>query len=295
MIRLAHLSDIHLTPLPEVSLLDLANKRITGYLNWRVKRKNALRSDTLSTLTAHLLGQHPDFIAVAGDLVNLALDAEFDNAARWLEALGPPEKVCVVPGNHDAYVPGALDVATRAWGPYMRGETLDDAPFPYVRRFGDVAIVGCSSAIATLPFIAAGRIGTDQADRLARILKHLDDAGYFRVVMIHHPPVSDDVEIHKRLLGASLFRDAIVASGAELILHGHTHRATIHSVPGPGADVPVIGVAAAGAEPGSGSDPARYNLFDIERSGNGWSCTMNEWGFQRIGEKIVLRLKMRIH
>jgi 3',5'-cyclic AMP phosphodiesterase CpdA len=295
MIKLAHLSDIHLTPLPPVSPLQLANKRITGYLNWRFRRKHALGGTTLDALTAHLLASHPDCIAVAGDLVNLALPDEFDNAARWLETLGPPQSVCVVPGNHDAYVPGALEAAKRSWGDYMRGETLDNAQFPYARRLGDVAIVGCSSAIATPPFIAAGRFDEAQAGRLARILKHLDDAGYFRVVMIHHPPVSDDVELHKRLIGADLFRRAIAKEGAELVLHGHTHRATIHSIAGPNGDVPVVGVAAAGAGPASRSDPARYNLFDIEKSGSKWSCIMREWGFQRIGEEIVLRLEMRIH
>ncbi|MNY71738.1 hypothetical protein D3C86_2101480 [compost metagenome] len=60
--------------------------------------------------------------------------------------------------------------------------------------------------------------------------------------------------------------------------------------------MPVVGVAAASAaQGGTLDDPARYNLFRIERSGDrGWSCTMREYGFQRLGSDIVMRLQMRI-
>ena len=61
--------------------------------------------------------------------------------------------------------------------------------------------------------------------------------------------------------------------------------------------MPVIGVAAAGAaqsEDGS-EDPARYNLFKIERVGTAWSCSMREFGFQRLSPDIVLRLSLRIY
>ena len=57
----------------------------------------------------------PDHIAVTGDLVNLALDIEIEMARQWLELVGPPHDVSVVPGNHDAYVPGAFDKVCRAW------------------------------------------------------------------------------------------------------------------------------------------------------------------------------------
>ena len=58
----------------------------------------------------------PDHIAVTGDLVNLALDDEVEAARGWLETVGPPDLVSVVPGNHDAYVPGALARVRKAWG-----------------------------------------------------------------------------------------------------------------------------------------------------------------------------------
>ena len=296
MMTLAHISDIHLAPLPQPSLRDLASKRLTGWLNWQLKRGRMMRRDTLSAIVSHLKGHKPHMTAVTGDLVNLALEEETARAANWLSALGTPEAVCAIPGNHDAYVGGALPAALSAYGGYMSGETLDNHPFPYVRRRGQIAMIGLSSAIATPPFVAAGKLGSDQIARCARLLKLLGDAGYFRVVMIHHPP-NPELAKSKRLglWDAEEFRKVIKALGAELILHGHTHLSSINSIGGPSADVPVIGVAAASSAPEGHDAPGRYNLFHIEQVGNQWSCMMREYGYQRIGDEIALRLQMRIY
>jgi 3',5'-cyclic AMP phosphodiesterase CpdA len=151
MITLAHISDIHLSPMPDLGWRDLVGKRLTGYLNWKLKRHDELNSETLASLVAHLQAQNADFTAVTGDLVNLAMRSEMDRAGKWLEALGIADKIAVCPGNHDAYVPGALESAQEIWGDYMRGETLDDSVFPFVRRVGELAIVSCSSAVPTRP------------------------------------------------------------------------------------------------------------------------------------------------
>jgi 3',5'-cyclic AMP phosphodiesterase CpdA len=296
MTVLAHISDIHLSPMPEISWRDLVGKRITGYINWRLRRHEELKGETLANLVTHLQGQNADFTAVTGDLVNLALGFEMERAGKWLEALGAPDRICVCPGNHDAYVAGALETAQKSWGDYMRGETLDEAVFPFVRRIGDVAIVSCSSAVPTRPFLAVGRFDEQQAARLATILRGLGEQGLFRVVLIHHPPNPELQHPSFGLKGHRLFRQIIAQEGAELILHGHTHRSSIHSIPGKNHEVPVVGVAAASAaQGGTLDDPARYNLFKIERSGEGWTCTMREYGYQRLGNDIVMRLQMRIY
>jgi 3',5'-cyclic AMP phosphodiesterase CpdA len=246
MITLAHLSDVHLAPLPPVRVRELMGKRITGFVNWRLRRQRSLGGEGLASLVEHLKAQHPDITAVTGDLVNLALDDEIDAAGQWLRALGGPDKVCVCPGNHDAYVRGQLEKALRRWDGYVAGETIDRNPFPFVRRLGEVAVVSCSSAIHTAPGMAFGRFDEAQALRLNRILELLGTGGYFRVVLIHHPPNVEARNLSKGLYGARLFRDAVARHGAELILHGHSHQSSIFSIPGPQADVPVVGVAAAG-------------------------------------------------
>ncbi len=296
MITLAHISDIHLSPMPDIALRDLFGKRLTGFLNWKIKRHGELNSETLASLVAHMQAQNADFTAVTGDLTNLALESEIVRAGKWLEALGSPDRIAVCPGNHDAYVPGALEAAQKDWGGYLKGETLDGAAFPFVRRVGELAVISCSSAVPTRPFLAIGRFEEKQADRLGRILKAMGDAGYFRTVLIHHPPNAELQHPSFGLKGHRLFRQVIAEHGAELILHGHTHRSSIHSIPGKNHEVPVVGVAAASAaQGGTLDDPARYNLFRIEKSGEGWTCTMREYGFQRLGSDIVMRLQMRIY
>lgn len=297
MITIAHLSDVHLAPLPPVRLRELASKRITGFLNWQLKRRRTLEGDGLVKLVHHLREQRPDMVAVTGDIVNLALDSEYNAAHNWLETLGDPAAVCISPGNHDAYIKGQLQKGLRRWGAYARGETVGAEPFPYVRRMGEVAIVSCSSAVPTLPWMASGRFGPSQADRLARSLKLLGEGGYFRVVLIHHPPNQELAHPRLGLYGARLFREVVAEHGAELILHGHTHKSSIYSIPGPVSDVPVVGVAAAGsAQTDEGAqDPARYNMFSIQRLGTAWQCTMREFGFQRLSTDIVLRLSVRIY
>src|ERR1700730_18315768 len=101
---LAHLSDPHLPPLPPPKLGELAGKRVLGYLNWTRNRGKYYRREVLDALVADMQAQSPDHIAVTGDLVNLALEAEFAPAQAWLKSVGEPHLVTTIPGNHDAYV-----------------------------------------------------------------------------------------------------------------------------------------------------------------------------------------------
>ncbi len=292
MFRLAHISDIHLSPLPALTLRELVSKRITGYINWRSNRKGSMTGGTLDTLIADMQAQEPDHIAVTGDLVNLALDEELETAQRWLKTLGDPANVSVVPGNHDAYVPGALKKTRRFWEPWMRGdrEAAANIPveFPYLRVRGDVALVGVSSARATAPFMATGDIRDRQARKLGEILDETGKLGLFRVIMIHHPPVRGAAPSHKRLLGIGLFQRTVREHGAELVLHGHTHLATRYEINGPDWKIPVICVPSASQSfGGNHKPPAAFNLFSIARTNAGWSCQMVERGI--VDEQMTVR------
>lgn len=108
MFRLAHISDPHLGPLPAVRWRDLASKRAFGYMNWQRGRSAALGPESLQRLVVDLHAAEPGHIAVTGDLINIGLSAEIDAAHLWLADLGDPKEVSVIPGNHDAYLPGAI-------------------------------------------------------------------------------------------------------------------------------------------------------------------------------------------
>ena len=290
MMRLAHLSDIHLSPLPPVLWRSLMSKRITGYVNWQRNRKRSNPPEILASIAAHVRQADVDHIAITGDLVNLALEAEFVAIRSWLEALGHPSRVTVVCGNHDAYVPGALHRALGHWQPYVVGDNQTkisgNRDYPILRRRGEVSIIGCNSARASLPFLAVGEIGVAQSHRLASMLEQEGKLGRYRVVLIHHPPFSRATANHKRLIGAKRFRKAIENAGAELVLHGHTHIESFEQIKGPTGAVPVIGVPSAGQAPGGKRPAGRYNLFEIDGSPGAWRTQWRQIGYDKAGMHI---------
>lgn len=301
MFRLAHFSDIHLGPLPDLRLRDLVSKRITGYINWHRHRKISLDHGIIDALSDDMLAAKPDHIALTGDLVNLGLTQEIEMAAIWLQGLGSPEGVSVVPGNHDAYVRGSLRRACEAWGPYMTGDGVNDPvrpdSFPYLRIRGPFALIGLSSARATAPFMASGYFRERQAKATAKLLEETRERGLFRVLMIHHPPVHGATSAHKRLFGISRFQKMVRTYGAELVLHGHTHLPTIHHIAGPGGTkVPVVGVAAAGQAHGSAKPPAHYNLFEIGGTPGIWQAQLIRRGrAESAGPVVELSRQWIIH
>jgi 3',5'-cyclic AMP phosphodiesterase CpdA len=282
MFTLAHLSDPHLAPLPVASFLELAGKRLTGWLNWQRKRHLVHDRAVLKAIIADMRAQGPDHIAVTGDIANIGLPAEYAHGREWLESLGAARDVSFIPGNHDIYVAGCAELAAREWRAQMRGD--DGESFPYVRRRGPVALIGVSSGIATAPFMATGEVGPTQLQKLGGLLEALKAEGLFRVVMIHHPPVSDS-PAHKRLLDAGALKDVIAAHGAELLLHGHDHLNMINRLDRPdGTHVPAVGVPSASAKPGMDHDPAGYKLYRIDGAPGAWRCEMISRGMANDGK-----------
>ena len=155
---LAHLSDPHLPPLPPPSRRELAGKRAFGYLNWTRNRHAIHRREVLDAIVGDMQAQHPDHIAVTGDLVNLALEAEFAPARHWLADLGRPDDVSVVPGNHDAYVRGTRHRFAETFGDYLArrgGGQAASASVPAPPR--PAGADRLSSAVPTAPLMATGR------------------------------------------------------------------------------------------------------------------------------------------
>jgi 3',5'-cyclic AMP phosphodiesterase CpdA len=278
---LAHLSDPHLAPLPEPCWSELLNKRITGYLNWRRNRRFVHERAVLDAIVADLKAQSADHIACTGDIANIALPAEFSCGRAWLHSLGGRQDVSFVPGNHDAYVRGALALASRAWGDYMLGDDGDG--LPYLRRRGPLALIGVSTAMPTAWGLATGRLGGEQLAALARLLEKLKGEGRFRVVLIHHPPVSR-AKRYKLLQDAWALKRAIADHGAELLLHGHDHLAMLNWLAGPaGTRVPAVGVPSASNTPVRARHAAAYNLYRIDGAPGAWRCEMISRGIDASG------------
>ncbi len=304
-IRLAHLSDLHLPFHGGYPRRFWTIKRTLGYLNWHRGRKRSFLRRTVDQLVADL-GKHGlDHVAVTGDLVNWGLPDELAAAADWLEALGPPDKVCALPGNHDIYVSRGSDPGVGRWRPYMTpddygrglleelgqfpGDQIIESAFPYVRRVGDVALIGLNSAVPTPPFVAAGELGGGQRERLGAVLERLGEEKLVRLVMIHHPPLVGQTPARRALRDADQLQKVFAQYGAELIIHGHNHTNTTAFAEGPGGPIPVLGIAAAGMSRAahSGDNLGRYNLICVSPGTSGTAIEVTGRGLNKPGGAVV--------
>src|SRR5262245_10276362 len=136
MFRVGHLSDLHATPVRIRDPRELAGKRLLGWLSWHVRRQRTHQPEVLEALIEDPHRVAPDQIVVPGDLTNVACEHEFVAAREWLERIGPPASVSIVPGNHDAYVEVAREVSWDLWADYLRSDPQPAAgasEFPSLR------------------------------------------------------------------------------------------------------------------------------------------------------------------
>ena len=280
---LAHLSDPHISYMNAITARDLLGKRLFGYLRWKLHRGAKHGDSVLSALQADLAKTKPDHIAVTGDLTHLSLSAEFKKARQWLQSLGSPSQVTVIPGNHDTYVHTDWYKTMAYWTEYMLSDTPRDDDhnlknmdriFPCLRIRGRVAIIGVCTAQPSAPHLAVGSIGTLQLHRLEKLLSQTARQKYFRVVLIHHPPVSGTVSWRKRLTDAPAFQSLLARFGAELILHGHAHRAHQGYLKTPSGSVPVMGVPSITALGRRPELRARYYLYHISPGDDDWNVRL---------------------
>jgi 3',5'-cyclic AMP phosphodiesterase CpdA len=249
-----------------------------------------MTAETLDRLVEDLRAQKPDHIVVTGDLTNIAMTEEFKNARRWLEALGPPDRVTAIPGNHDSYVPRAHTRYRKIWAPWMvsdDAEHVGSALFPFMRRKGKVALIGVSSAVASAPFMATGRVGERQTERLSALLAEAGREGLFRVILIHHPPKLIDPRSNwRKLTDGRRFRAAIERVGAELILHGHEHIRMMTAIKGASGVVPVVGVPAGSGPALGGPRAGGYALHEITENGPCYDLDVIHRGYAESGEIV---------
>ena len=251
---LAHLSDLHLPFEPQLTWRQRLSKRQLSAWSWR-RRRALHRHDILDALVRDVQAQGADHVAITGDVTNFSLPAEFRQAACWLAALAPAERISVVPGNHDALVAVPAAEGLGQWKAFMRTED----GWPFVHRRDGLALIGLSSALPTAPLLARGRSGTQQLARLERILADEGAAGRVRVLMLHHPPADGAVGWRKALADRAALRDVLRRTGAELVLHGHARDARLDAIPASREPIPCLCVPSSSAVPNPKDQGARWH------------------------------------
>jgi 3',5'-cyclic AMP phosphodiesterase CpdA len=234
MFRIAHVSDLHvLSPQAVEWRRILFNKRITGYANLLLHRARVYRREyLLAVLSAAAAAA--DHLIVTGDVTNLSLEREFEEARALLDGVARTVEVTVVPGNHDAYLPSVYAARRfpHHFGAFLRSDLpelareTETGPFPCVKLRGPTAIVALSTAVPRPPFIASGRVGETQLAALREILAHPAVRGRTPVVLVHHPPVDDRIRLRvlrDGLVDAERLGAALAPLARGLVLFGHLH------------------------------------------------------------------------
>lgn len=272
---LAHFSDVHLGPLPKGVLLQKpAFKKFVGALSWHLNRKHLYLPEIAARIRADVLASNPDHIAFTGDLVNISAEAEFDQAAAWLSNVGPPDFVSYTPGNHDAYVDVPWHLGLGLFAGYMTNENAKDASLPFIRLRRNVALIGVNAACPQSIFTAGGTVGALQLAKLSENLKTLHERGFYRVVMIHHPPMPGISHPQRALADVGKICAVLQNEGAELVIHGHNHTRSLNFIEAKSGKIPVVGVPSASMSGTRGHDVAAWNLYEIDRVRGKWQTSI---------------------
>jgi len=256
--RFAHISDVHLPPLPAATTRQLLNKRLLGYLSWHRKRKHRHRAEVIDALEDALREQKADHICITGDISNLGLAEEFRAADLWMAGLAAPDAISFVPGNHDAYAPASIAAMHQGLEKW-----LPEEGYPSTTRRNNMLFIGVSSAVATAPLMATGRVGRRQLERLEAILAETSGSDLYRVLLIHHPPKPGVVGRRKHLVDGAALSRVLSRADVDLVLHGHGHRPVAYELEGRDREIPVFGAGSASLGDDEPARTGHYHLFDL--------------------------------
>ena len=235
MIRLAHFSDIHVETPSRWHWRDWFSKRLTSWANLRLLGRGERFRDAdrvLTALRAELRERRFDHAVFSGDATALGFEEESARAATLLGvgADGPPG--LAVPGNHDycTFAAAASGHFERHFAPWLAGERVDGATYPFAQRVGPVWLVGVNSAVPHWsPTDATGFVGDEQLRRLETLLGRLSEGP--RLLVTHYPVRRADgtPEREHHALRDLLALLAVARAGkVSLWLHGHRHDAYHH-------------------------------------------------------------------
>jgi 3',5'-cyclic AMP phosphodiesterase CpdA len=235
-VRLAHLSDVHVSVRSAWRPRDWFSKRLSSWVNLRLLGRGksfALAERVLTALREELCQRGCDRVLFSGDATALGFEEEVARAAQLL-GVGQPDALpgLAVPGNHDYLTPSAASGGhfERHFAPWLVGERVGEEVYPFAQRVGHAWVVAVNSSKPNRwPTDASGRVGAAQLHRLEALLARLE--GGPRILLTHYPVSVASGQREKRSRGLHDLDDLLAvakAGGIGLWLHGHRHHAFHH-------------------------------------------------------------------
>jgi 3',5'-cyclic AMP phosphodiesterase CpdA len=206
-------------------------------------------------------------IVVSGDLTQRARHGEFQAAKRYLEGLAESTPVHVVPGNHDTqWWTSFLNL--RGTGPLHEKYRLyfGDDLVPVLRLDG-LVIAGALSANGVSPgsltwnpndIAVKGNLPRRETDRLQRLFA-AEDPRAARCVVLHHNVMPGVISHRWGLARPHRAQQALVATGADIVLCGHDHTEGVDQIDGK----TVVSTAGTHSVRTRGGRPSGFNLVRI--------------------------------
>jgi len=263
-VRLAHFSDVHLTANPlGWRVRDLFTKRLLGILNVKLLGRGHRFQHApmiVDAMMTEIRDGDFDQIVFSGDATTLAFESEFGHAARRL-GVGTIPGV-TVPGNHDYYTARSVAAGAfeRHFAPWLDGERVDGAMYPFAKRVGHVWLICVNSSYPRpINIGASSTIGSEQLNRLRVLCSRLDPGP--RVLVTHYPLRTAAGKVERRshrLLDHKAALDVAKECGIGLWLHGHIHTGFVL----PASDTIPFPVICAGSA--TQLNRWSYNLYSIE-------------------------------
>jgi 3',5'-cyclic AMP phosphodiesterase CpdA len=276
-LRVAHVSDLHVLSRTGAQWRRIVfNKRITGYANLVLRRGRVHRRDYLRAVLSE--AARADHLVVTGDITNLSLEHEYEEARALLDEAARTAEVTVVPGNHDIYLPSTH--RHRRFPHHFERFLQTDLPelardlpagrFPCVKLRGPLAIIALSSAVPRPPFVSAGYAGHTQLEALAGVLAHAEVRRRTPIVLIHHPPVDRRprlLQLRDGLVDGAALRRTLGPLARGLVLFGHTHVRVRRPLATATGRLDVIGASGAALDHPHASVRAGFNLYELGPDG----------------------------
>jgi len=230
-IRLIHFSDIHLCALPRHwNPTDWTSKRLTGWLNLRLlgrEEQFAWADKVASCLRREFKTRGVELCVFSGDASALGFREEIAQAAELLSVADSHQSGLAVPGNHDHYIADAVasEAFETQFSPWLQGERVDGAIYPFARRCGPFWLVAVNSSSANRwPWDSSGSVGPEQLARLEKLFARLGPGP--RILVTHYPIFRADGQPEHRWRRLRDL-DQLLAIGRKagvcLWLHGHRH------------------------------------------------------------------------
>lgn len=229
MIRLAHVSDIHITTDSyEWKREDWFNKRLAAWFNlrWLGRGKLFRHADVvMKQMMKEIADRGVHHVVFSGDATALGFESEVKKAAELLEV--SKHAGMATPGNHDYCTrPAAMSgLFEKYFDPWLQGERIGSAIYPFAQRVGPVWLISVNSATGNRLFWdAGGAVSEEQLARFRELLVRLDKAP--RILVTHFPIAlkGGQAELPARgLRNLSSVVEAAAQGGVSLWLHGHRH------------------------------------------------------------------------